>query len=135
MFIEVILEADIHCPYCAVVEKIVKRICSDLNIPFSVKYATPRSIASYEDTVVFHTYSRDWIERFGSNDQKKSLSKIAAILDLIQRRGLQSYPNLIIRWYDGVRFKEIVIRGYDAEKARDFARNLISLLRGLKRFV
>ena len=133
MLVEVILEADINCPLCSALEKIVKRVCDDLNVPFTVKYAAHRSVASYEETTSFHTFSREWIERYGSSEHRSALSKIGKVLDMIQSAGLQTYPNLIVRWHDGVRPREIVIRGYDPREAREFARNLITLLMYLKR--
>ena len=133
MLVEVILEADINCPLCSALEKIVKRICDDLNVPFTVKYATHRSVASYEETTSFHTFSREWVERRGLSEHRSVLGKIGKVLDMIQSAGLQTYPNLIVRWYDGVRPREIVIRGYDPREAREFTRNLATLLFYLKK--
>jgi len=131
--VEVILEADINCPLCSALEKIVKRICDDLNVPFTVKYATHRSVASYEETTSFHTFSREWVERHGLSEHRSVLGKIGKVLDMIQSAGLQTYPNLIVRWHDGVRPREIVIRGYDPREAREFTRNLATLLFYLKK--
>jgi hypothetical protein len=133
VLVEVILEADINCPLCSALEKIVKRICDDLNVPFTVKYAAHRSVASYEETTSFHTFSREWVEKHGLSEHKSALPRIGKVLDMIQHAGLQTYPNLIVRWHDGVRPREIVIRGYDPREAREFARNLITLLMYLKR--
>jgi hypothetical protein len=133
VLVEVVLEAEINCPLCSALEKIVKRICDDLNVPFTVKYAAHRSVASYEETTSFHTFSREWIERHGSLEHKSALPRIGKVLDMIQSTGLQSYPNLVVRWHDGVRTREIVIRGYDPGRAREFARNLATLLMYLKR--
>jgi hypothetical protein len=133
--VEVVLEADINCPLCSALEKVVRRVCDDLNVPFTVKYATHRSAASYEETTSFHTFSKDWVEKHGSSVHKSALGKIGKVLDMIQSVGLQSYPNLIVRWHDGVRPREIVIRGYDPREARAFAHNLIALLMYLKRGV
>jgi hypothetical protein len=44
------------------------------------------------------------------------LGRIGKVLDMIQSTSLQSYPNLIVRWHDGVRTREIVIRGYDPRR-------------------
>jgi hypothetical protein len=133
VLVEVVLEADINCPLCSALEKIVKRICDDLNIPLTVKYAAHRSVASYEETTSFHTFSREWVERHGSFEHRVALGKIGKVLDMIQSTSLQTYPNLIVRWHDGVRTREIVIRGYDPRGAREFARNLATLLMYLKR--
>jgi len=133
VLVEVILEADINCPLCSALEKIVKRICDDLNVPFTVKYATHRSVASYEETTSFHTFSREWVERHGLSEHRSVLGKIGKVLDMIQSAGLQTYPNLIVRWHDGVRPREIVIRGYDPREAREFTRNLATLLFYLKK--
>ena len=133
MLVEVILEADINCPLCSALEKIVRRVCDDLNVPFTVKYAAHRSVASYEETTSFHTFSREWVERHGLSEHRSVLGKIGKVLDMIQSAGLQTYPNLIVRWHDGVRPREIVIRGYDPRGAREFTRNLATLLMYLKK--
>jgi hypothetical protein len=133
VLVEVVLEADINCPLCSALEKILRRVCDDLNIPLTVKYAAHRSVASYEETTSFHTFSREWVERHGSFEHRVALGKIGKVLDMIQSAGLQTYPNLIVRWHDGVRPREIVIRGYDPRGAREFARNLATLLMYLKR--
>ena len=133
MLVEVILEADINCPLCSVLEKIVRRVCDDLNVPFTVKHAAHRSVASYEETTSFHTFSREWVERHGLSEHRSALSKIGKVLDMIQSAGLQTYPNLLVRWHDGVRPREIVIRGYDPREVREFTRNLVALLMYLKK--
>jgi hypothetical protein len=133
VLVEVVLEADINCPLCSALEKILRRVCDDLNIPLTVKYAAHRSVASYEETTSFHTFSREWVERHGSFEHRVALGKIGKVLDMIQSAGLQSYPNLIVRWHDGVRTREIIIRGYDPKEAREFTRNLATLLMYLKK--
>jgi hypothetical protein len=133
VLVEVVLEADINCPLCSALEKILRRVCDDLNIPLTVKYAAHRAVASYEETTSFHTFSREWVERHGFFEHKAALGRIGKVLDMIQSTSLQSYPNLIVRWHDGVRTREIVIRGYDPRMAREFARNLATLLMYLKR--
>jgi hypothetical protein len=130
--IEVVLEADVTCPRCAALYKLMRRICSDLNIPFSVRYNTPYSVF-YEDTTAFHTFSREWIERFGSEEQREKLRGIEKALNLIQREHLNMYPVLRVRVVEGGRPQEIVIRGYDPSKEREFAANIYALLRVLKR--
>jgi len=133
VLVEVVLEADINCPLCSALEKILRRVCDDLNIPLTVKYAAHRAVASYEETTSFHTFSREWVERHGLSEHRSVLGKIGKVLDMIQSAGLQTYPNLIVRWHDGVRTREIVIRGYDPKEAREFTRNLVALLMYLKK--
>ena len=132
--IEAILEAEVTCPRCAALYKIMRRICDELNIPFSVRYNTPYSIF-YEDTTAFHTFSKEWIERFGSEEQKQKLKDIVSVLEFIQREHINMYPVLRIRFFSGGRWQEIVIRGYDPSKEREFAVNIYALLRVLKRSV
>lgn len=129
--IEVILEAEVTCPRCEALYKLMRRICSDLNIPFSVRYKTPYSVF-YEDTTAFHTFSKEWVERFGSEEQREKLKDVEKVLDFIQREHLNMYPVLRIRFSDGARLQEIVVRGYDPSKEREFATNIYILLRALK---
>jgi hypothetical protein len=130
--IEVILEAEVTCPRCAALYKIMRRICDELNIPFSVMYNTPSSIF-YEDTTAFHTFSKEWIERFGSEEQKEKLKDVEKVLNFIQREHINMYPVLRVRFVEGGGLQEIVIRGYDPSKEREFATNIYILLRVLKR--
>jgi len=130
--IEVVLEADVTCPRCAALYRLMRGICNDLNIPFSVRYNTPFSIF-YEDTAAFHTFSKEWIERFGSEEQKQKLKDIEKALNLIQRKHINMYPVLRVRFVESGRLREIVIRGYDPSKEREFAANIYALLRALKR--
>jgi len=129
--IEAILEAEVTCPRCAALYKIMRRICDELNIPFSVRYNTPSSIF-YEDTTAFHTFSKEWIERFGSEEQREKLKDVEKVLNWMQREHLNMYPVLRIRFSDGERLQEIVVRGYDPSKEREFATNIYILLRALK---
>lgn len=130
--IEVVLEADVSCPKCAALYKLMRSICSELNIPFSVRYNTPHSIF-HEDTVAFHTFSKEWIEMYGSEEHKQKLKIMEPILDIMQREHLNMYPVLRIRFFAGNRWQEIVIRGYDPSKEREFATNIYALLKVLKR--
>jgi len=138
VLLEVVLEADLQCPRCKALERHLRRICNELNIPFRVKYFVSRSVTWYEESVSTHTFSPEWIREHGLPEHKKVLEKISPILAFIQRGGVQLFPNTIIRWHDGYRVREIVIRGFDPgdeERARVFLANLYSLLRVLKRVV
>jgi len=137
VLLEVILEADVNCPRCAKLEPLLKRICDELDIPFTVKYATTKSVASYEECTSSRTFSPEWIERWGLPEHKMKLKKLEPVLRYLQRIGAQTYPNVIVRWFDGMRVREIVIRGFDpnSDKARDYLRNLYILLRTLRRIV
>ena len=138
MLLEVILEDDVNCPRCAALEPLLKKMCDDLNIPFAVKYLGNRAVAAYEECVASRTFSSRWIERWGLREHKRKLRKLSPVLAYLQRIGAQTFPNIVIRWHDGIRMKEIVIRGYDdsdEERARRFAANLYTLLRTLKRVV
>jgi len=137
MLLEVILEADINCPRCAALEPLLRKICDELNIPFIVKYLGNRSVAVHEDSVVTHTFSPEWVERYGLPEHKKRLKKIEPVLRYLQRIGAQTFPNVIIRWHDGIRIKEIVIRGFDpySKEAQSYISNLYSLLKILRKVV
>lgn len=137
MLLEVVLEADVNCPKCAKLEPLLRQICNELNIPFTVKYATTRSVAAYEESSSSRTFSPEWVKRWGLAEHKKKLEKLEPVLRYLQRIGAQTYPNVIVRWHDGVRVKEIVIRGFspDSDKAQDYLRNLYTLLRILRRVV
>mgnify|MGYP000442139568 CR=1 FL=1 len=60
--IEVEMESDVSCPRCPKLEALLRRICDELNIPFRVKYLSTRAVASYEDSVLTHVMSKEWIE-------------------------------------------------------------------------
>jgi len=135
--IEVIMEADLRCPRCVALEPVLRRICSELDIPFTVKYMSLHSVAAYEDSSILHTFSPEWIERFGLPEHRKSLKKIKPILDYIQRNKVSMVPVVRIRWFDGLRWKEVAIRGYDPNdpNSRQFISNIYALLRMLRRTV
>jgi len=138
VLLEVILEDDVNCPRCERLLPVLRRICDELNIPFTIKHLGNRAVAAYEEDSASRTFSPEWIEKWGLKEHKKSLKKLAPILTYLQRIGAQTFPNIIIRWHDGMRMKEIVIRGYDdsdEERARQFASNLYTLLKTLKRVV
>ena len=136
--IEVEMESDVSCPRCGKLEPLLRRICDELNIPFKVKYLSTRAVASHEDSVLTHVMSKEWIERHGLPEHKQSLKKIAPVLDLLQKTGSQFFPVTIIRWHDGARVREIVVRGfdpYDQDKVKEFTKNIYMLLSFLKRVV
>lgn len=138
MLLEVILEDDVNCPRCERLYPLLKKMCDDLNIPFTVKYLGNRAVAAYEECVASRTFSSEWVERWGLREHKRKLKKLSPVFAYLQRIGAQTFPNIIIRWHDGVRMKEIVIRGYDdsdEKRARQFATNLYTLLKTLKRVV
>lgn len=135
MLLEVIMEADVTCPFCARLKPIVQRLCDDLDIPFIVKYLGNRAVAAHEDSVVASTFSPEWVEKWGLDEHKEKLDKIAPVMEYLSRIGAQTVPNLIIRWHDGARVKEIVIRGFNPNRAQDFVMNLYTLLKMLKKVV
>ena len=138
MLLEVILEDDVNCPRCERLLPVLRRICDELNIPFTIKHLGNRAVAAYEEDSASRTFSPEWIEKWGLKEHKRSLKKIAPVLTYIKSIGAQTFPNIVIRWHDGIRTKEIVIRGYDdsdEERAKRFAANLYTLLKTLKQVV
>ena len=96
-----------------------------------------RAVAAYEESPVSRTFSPEWIESHGLPEHKKSLKKTLPVLRYLQRVNARSFPNVIIRWHDGIRMKEIVVRGFyeDEKKERQYASNLYALLKQLKKVV
>jgi len=138
VLLEVILEDDVNCPRCERLLPVLRRICDELNIPFIVKLLGNRAVAAYEGDSASRTFSPEWIEKWGLKEHKRSLKKIAPMLTYIKSIGAQTFPNIVIRWHDGIRTKEIVIRGYDDSdegRARQFAANIYTLLKTLKQVV
>ena len=138
MLLEVIVEADPLCPRCEKLIPKLRKICDDLNIPFSVRYVGGSSPASYEESVVTHTLSPEWVERWGLDEHKRKLKRLEPVLRYLSKAGVSMTPTVIIRWYDGARLKEIVVRGYDIsdEKAsRNYLANIYVLLKTLKKVV
>jgi len=137
VLLEVILEADVRCPRCSKLELMLRKVCDELNIPFIVKYLGNRAVAAHEESVASRTFSPEWIEKWGLREHKKSLKKLAPVLTYLQRIGAQTFPNVIIRWHDGIRTKEIVIRGFDPDsnEARSYFSNLYTLLKMLRQVV
>jgi len=137
MFLEVVLEEDSRCQRCAKLVHALRKMCDDLNIPFIEKYLENRAVAAFEEPSVTRTFSREWIEKWGLPEHKKSLKKIEKVLAFLQERKAGSYPCVIIRWHDGIRLKEIVIRGFepDSKEADAYLANLYVLLKMLKKVV
>lgn len=129
------MEAHVLCPLCWALDKVVRRVCDELDVPYRVKYMATHSVAMQEDVSGFRTFSEGWIKEHGSEEQRKLLEdeEFKRVLRAVERGGYQAFPSLVIRWHDGYRTREIVIRGYDREKADDFARNLTMLLYALKK--
>jgi len=135
VLVEVEVEADVRCPRCRELIPKLKRICDSLNIPLHVKYLSTRSIAAHTESVISKTFDPDWIRRHGLPEHKSKLSKIEPVLNLLRSMGAQATPNTIIRFHDGVRQREIVIRGYDSadkEKEQQFLANIYVLLKAIK---
>ncbi|MBW2674867.1 MAG: hypothetical protein JRD89_15875, partial [Deltaproteobacteria bacterium] len=122
VLLEVVMEADVRCPRCAKLEKLLRRICDELGVSFAVKYLGNRSVAAHEESIVTHTFSKEWVERYGLEEHRKALKRIEPVLNFFQKIGAQAFPTVIIRWHDGVRTKEIVVRGFDpdAPEAKQF---------------
>jgi len=137
VLLEVILEDDVNCPRCEKLLPVLRRICDELNIPFTVKHLGNRAVAAYEKDSASRTFSPKWIGKWGLREHKKKLKRLSPVLAYLQRIGAQTFPNVIIRWHDGIRTKEIVIRGFspDSSEARRYISNLYVLLKTLKRVV
>ena len=138
MLLEVVLEDDVNCPRCERLYPVLRRICDELNVPLIVKHLGNRAVAAYEEDSASRTFSSEWIERWGLEEHRRSLKKIAPVLAYIKSIGAQTFPNIVVRWHDGVRTKEIVVRGYDDSdegRARQFAANMYALLKTLKQVV
>lgn len=133
-YVEVVVEAEPNCPRCAKLLPRLKALCDDLDIPLIPKYYGTRSVAAHEENTAARTFSASWVERYGLPQHKRILGKIKPILDYMERTGAQTFPNIIIRWHDGLRVKEIVIRGFDpaSPEVDQFFRNLRFLLSYLK---
>jgi len=135
VLLEVILEDDVNCPRCEALLRPLSRICDELNVPFRVKLLGNRAVASYEEDSSSRTFSPEWIERWGLKEHRKKLKKIVPVLTYLQRIGAQTFPNVVIRWHDGVRVKELVIRGFDPSdeaRVKSFLSNIYALLKTLK---
>jgi hypothetical protein len=131
--IEVIMEYDITCPRCKALEKKIKEICNMLDIPLIMKLVSTKSVAAYEESVASKTLTREWVERFGTKEQKEAFSRIEKVFGG-KTLLLQATPTLVIRFGDSTR-NEIVIRGYDdsdKEKSNLFLANLYILLKALR---
>ncbi len=115
--------------------KLVRQICNELNIPFTMRLFGTHAVSAYAEDSVSHTFDPDWIQRYGLKEHKRKLKKMEPVLRFFRAMGMQPFPNLVIRWYDGARVKEIVISGFDPsdeEKVKQFATNIRKLLAILK---
>jgi len=137
VLLEVVLEADVKCPKCASLEPLLRKMCDELNIPLTVKYLSNRAVAAYEESVASRTFSPEWVMQHGLPEHKEKLEKITPLLQYLQNIGAQTFPNVIVRWHDGIRMKEIVIRGFDpySEDSKAYISNLFTLLKTLKQMV
>jgi len=137
-FLEVFVEEDAECPRCGKLIPKLRKICNDLNVPFYVRLLSTKSVAAYASDSVSRTFDPEWIKQFGLPEHKMKLKELTPILEMFKKYNLKSFPNLVIRWHDGRRMKEIVIRGYDEsnEKAnKQFLANLYLLLKVVKEVV
>jgi len=134
--IEVILESSPNCPRChTILAKAIREMCDALGIPFYEKNLDTDAVAVFERDSTTRTLDENWIMAFGNSRQKQLLRKHAGIVRFLSSR--VSFPNLIIRWYDGIRPKELVIRGFpndeNDERIKPFLDNIRKLLFLLRR--
>ena len=131
--IEVIMEYDITCPRCKALEKKIKEICNMLDIPLIMKLVSTKSVAAYEESIASKTLTREWVEKFGTKEQKEAFSRIEKYFGG-KSIPLQAVPVLAIRFGNSTK-NEIVIRGFDdsdKEKSNLFFANLYVLLKALR---
>ncbi len=136
--IEVVLEMSPNCPRChTVLAKAIREICDSLGIPFYEKNLDTDAVAVFEKDATTRTLDENWILTFGSERHRKLLERHRGIVRYLSTR--VAYPNLIIRWYDGIRPREIVLRGFPTdendERIKPFLENVRSLLLLLSRVV
>jgi len=136
--IEVILESSPNCPRChRVLAKAVREICDSLGIPYMEKNLDTDAVAVFERDATTRTLDEEWIMTYGSERHRRLLQKHRDIFNFLSSK--VAYPNLIIRWHDGVRPKELVVRGFpndeNDERIESFLDNIRRLLFLLKREV
>jgi len=106
-----------------------------LGIPYYEKNLDTDAVAVFERDALTRTLDEEWITAYGDAKQKRLLQKHKAIVKFLSSK--VSFPNLIIRWYDGVRPKEIVIRGFPIDendkRIEPFLDNISKLLFVLRR--
>jgi len=136
--IEVILETSPNCPRChRALSKEIREICDTLGIPYYERIVDTKAVAVFVRDATTRTLSEDWIATYGSERHKRLLQRHRKVVEYLSKN--VSFPNLIIRWHDGARPKEIVIRGFaideNDERIKPFLDNIRKLLYILKRGV
>ncbi len=131
--IEVIYEYSVRCPRCALED--IKKICEELNVPFIPRYMHTHNVVISEESVATQTMSPSWMMTWGTPEQRKKLKKLLPVMLFLRSIRANPVPVIRIRFHDGARLKEIVIRGYnphDKEAVKQFLTNLRVLLKTLK---
>ena len=136
--IEVILETSPSCPRChKILARAMREICDRLGIAFTEKNIDTDAVAVFEKDSMTRTLDENWIAEYGDEKHKKLLRKHRGIFKFLSKRA--AFPNLIIRWHDGMRPKELVIRGFPNDEKdpniQPFLRNVEILLMILKKEV
>lgn len=131
---EVILQYNPLCPHCENMLRRIRPLMKELDVPYYEQFVGGRSISAYEEDFVRHTYSEEWISRFGNPEQKSKLKKLSPVFELMRIRRVSTFPVLKIVFYDnGVR-REIVIKGFPTRE-RENVREVEQFLSNLKRLI
>lgn len=72
--------------------------------------------------------SEEWINTFGSEKQKQLYSKAKSVFQMLSEGSVA--PVLRINWFDGRRERELIIKGFSADK--NAIRNLIKTIKSLQ---
>jgi len=134
--IEVVLESSPNCPRChTVLARAIRELCESLGVVFHEKTVDTDAVAVFERDSSSRTLDEEWVEAFGSERHRQLLRRYGAVFKYLSTA--VATPNLIIRWHDGMRPREIVIRGFPADESdpriKPFLDNISRLLLMLKR--
>jgi len=133
--VEVVLEEITTCPRCALLKELIKPLCDAMGIPFYERVVDASAVAAQARDSATRTMTPEWVEAFGTPEQRRLFKKYAPIFAELSRD--VTAPNLIIRWHDGTRWSEIVIKGFTADRndpmIPQFMANIQSLLRALRK--
>lgn len=133
MYVEIILEYDPECPRCTRLEPILRQLASELGVPFIPRFVGARSPAAAVEQQISKTFSPEWIQAYGSKEQKRLAEKYPDVLRAFSET--YAVPVTIIRWFNGRAWNEIYIRGFvpDKKSNEQLIRNIARLIRGLTR--
>ena len=113
-----------ECPKCDELIEALMRLSAEVGFEFEPVLVDSSFEVFYTKDPASKIYSEDWINRFGTKEQKELYQKASPIFEMIHRTTIT--PVLEITWFYGAGERSVIIQGFSKGEKSDLGlRNIV----------